>query len=148
MSDVFGTYLQLLCSDQVVFTEDGKDLDHVTIWEVTIKLYLLAHQLEDCISANLIIDELAKMVHDGALTPNQIGYVYSHEEDLWPLRRLLVDFAVEEIPADYFTPRMMKKWSQEFVCDVAMAFARRRDAEGQQDDETSARDSSRYHLDC
>ncbi|KAF2167297.1 hypothetical protein M409DRAFT_22724 [Zasmidium cellare ATCC 36951] len=123
-------YLHLICTDQVVLHSDEQDVGYWERCQITIRLYLLAQTLGDSISTNLIIDRLAELLDSEGLLLQLVPFIYERTKAGSSLRRILVDYVVETMAADRFVPKLSTEWPPEFLFDVAVEMAKRRDVQG------------------
>lgn len=112
--EIFAMYLHCIYFDQVQeTTADYTDIDTVKeapsgrrqevadgMFEARVKLYLLADEMQDRPSTNLVINDLARLTASLSLYPSgrAVGLAYASSLEGSPLRRLLVDLTLHDSP--------------------------------------------------
>ena len=144
--EMFSAYLHVLHFDEVGI-EPG-ELGITGGARRLVSLYLLAEEVGDAASMNIIMDAIVQVVGwqpDLDSDTHFVNQVYKREiAASHPLKRLLVDFAVQsssflELPDDNNIAL-----EHTFILDVARAFAKQRDGEGRKSN--VALESKKYHV--
>jgi hypothetical protein len=116
-------------------------------YEAMIRLYLLADKLQDLVTANMIMDELILFSSGAGGNPKHlaVSLAYSSTTNTSPLRKLLRDYWVHNVPND--GPELItdNDYPKEFLRDVAAETMRVNlgDVEGEDPNECS--ETCRYH---
>ena len=89
--------------------------------EALIKVYLLADKLQDLATANMIMDKLIKFVAQTGEIPKHgpTSLAYNSTADSSPLRALLRDYWVYQIPTDGADHLKANDFPKDFLQDVA-----------------------------
>lgn len=132
--DSFSRYLHVLHFDEVGAEEDEKTYMTLGYLVRLVHCYLLAEQLDDPASMDIFMDSLLRYVKEPREQEEVfviIRLIYSQPSpNTHPLKRLLVDWAVECWSFARLAIPSMKESERVFILDAAQAFAEKRDAEG------------------
>lgn len=144
----FAWYLQVLHYDNAI-TADEQSKTVSSVWLDLVLAYLSAESLGDPASMNIIMDALLKLANEGQELEKWksiVTEVYTSSlAKAHPLKRLLVDYAVECSSLSSFGSAGFLSSSESiFITQVAKELAKKRDAGGKKS--KKALESRAYHV--